>query len=117
MCLSGQTRWVGKEKDRFQGALSCPGLRYPYKAWVKFLKTRVQPNTTTTLNVRDMVTLTRMQEAGRIPWVQLIFNKLCTISRTKQVVPTMPDNIWRILERAGVPMDSYALNFGLEQYC
>lgn len=36
------------------------GLKYPYKAWVS----RVWPNTTTTLNVSKMVTLTRIQKDG-----------------------------------------------------
>lgn len=28
----------------------------------------------------------------------------------------MPDNIWKILENAGVPMKSFILNTGPEQY-
>lgn len=70
----------------------------------------------TTLNVREMVTLRRMQQAGRIPWAQIIFNQLCTMSRIKQVVPTMSDNIWQILEKARVLMKSFALNTSLQQY-
>lgn len=38
------------------------------------------------------------------------------MSRAKQVVPTMPQNIWQILEKAWVPMGSFALNMAPEQY-
>lgn len=38
------------------------------------------------------------------------------MSRTKEVMPTMPDNIWRILEATEVPMKSFSLNHGPKQY-
>lgn len=44
-------------------------MRYPYKVWVKMIKTQVQLNTTTMLNVKEMVTMTMIQQAGHIPWV------------------------------------------------
>lgn len=36
--------------------------------------------------------------------------------RTKLIVLTMPDNIWRILETAGMDMSSFYLNFGQKNY-
>lgn len=83
---------------------------------MKLLKTMIQPNTITTLNFKEIMTLSKMQQASRIPWVHLIFNYLCPMSKTKQVVPTMPDNIWRILEAAKVLMKSFALNHSPKQY-
>lgn len=38
------------------------------------------------------------------------------MAQTKQVVPVMLDNLWWILERSGALMNSFAANFGLEQY-
>lgn len=38
------------------------------------------------------------------------------MARTKQMVPAMPDNIWRILERVKVPMLSFSANHSPEQY-
>lgn len=58
--LLSQAKWMGK-KDKFQAALSCPGHKCPYKSWVKFLKMRIQPNMTTTFQVREMVMLSRIQ--------------------------------------------------------
>lgn len=51
--MPSQAKWQGK-KEKFQAALSCIGLRYSYKTWVKMIKTWVQPNTTATLNVWKM---------------------------------------------------------------
>lgn len=36
--MPGQANWQGK-KEKFQAALSCIDLRYPYKARVKMVKT------------------------------------------------------------------------------
>lgn len=66
LCWLGEARWPGK-KDRFRMALSCAGLKYPHKLWTRILKTKVEQNMISTLNVMEMVTLTRMQRAGRIP--------------------------------------------------
>lgn len=38
------------------------------------------------------------------------------MSMIKHVVPMMSSNIWRILEKVGVPMRSFALNIRPEQY-
>lgn len=46
MCLPDQAKWVRKGKDKFQAALSCVGLNYSFKVWVKFLNTWIQPNMT-----------------------------------------------------------------------
>lgn len=83
LCLADQVKWLGK-KDKVDVALSVASLKYLYKAWVNFLKERMQPNITTTFNVWEMVTLTVMQEVAWIPWAKLIFNHLCTMCRTKQ---------------------------------
>lgn len=80
------------------------------------LKTRAQPNTTTTLNVKQMVTLTKRQQKVRVPWAQLIFNHLFTMTCTKQVVPTMLDNIWCNLDYTGVLTGSFALNQSPKNY-
>lgn len=45
-----------------------------------------------------------------------IFNLLSMMTKTKVVVPTMLDNIWRILEYTGVPMKMFLVNFGLENF-
>lgn len=59
LCRPGEAKWQGKE-DKFQVALSCTRVKYPHKLWERMLKTRLQPNTTSTLNVREMVTLMRL---------------------------------------------------------
>lgn len=79
------------------------------------LKTCIQPNTTT-LNAREMVTLNRLQQEARIPWVQLLFNHLCIMTRTKAEVLTMPDNNWKILEYVEVSMRLFTINHGPENY-
>lgn len=38
------------------------------------------------------------------------------MTHTKVVVLTMPDNIWRILEYIEVPMRSFTINHGPENY-
>lgn len=76
-------------------------MRYSYKTWVKIIKIQVKLNTTTTLNVREMVTLMRMQQARCIVWAQFIYNHLCMMTRTNLVMPTMPKNTWRIAEIVG----------------
>lgn len=38
------------------------------------------------------------------------------MARIKQVVLTMVDNVWRILERERTPTQSFTSNFGPEQY-
>lgn len=38
------------------------------------------------------------------------------MTRKKQMVPSMLDNIWRILEKPTVTMGSFALNHGPENY-
>lgn len=48
---------------------------------------------TTRLNVQKMVTLTHTQHVARIPWAQVIYNHLNTMTRKEQVIPTMSDNI------------------------
>lgn len=35
--MSGQVKWQGK-KDKFQAVSTCVGLKYPYKVWVKMIK-------------------------------------------------------------------------------
>lgn len=103
MCLVNQAKWDRENKDKFQKTLSFTGLQYPYRAWVKFLKIRIQPNTTTTLNIHEMVTFSQMQQVTWIPLAQLIFNQLCTMVRTKQVVrpcQIIPGGCWR---RRGSP--------------
>lgn len=97
-------------------ALTSIGLTFSHKMWVKMLTSRVHPNTTTTLNVREMVTLTQMQRVGHIPWAQIIFNHLCTLTRTKLFIASMPYTIWRILEYVGVDLRGFYLKYGPEQY-
>lgn len=59
-----------------------------------------------------MVTLTRLQQAGRIPRAQIIYNHFVTMIRIKVVTLAMPDNIYRILEFAGVYVRMFLANFG-----
>lgn len=80
------------------------------------IKSRVQPNNTTMLNIREMVTLTRMRQVGWIPWAKFIYRHPYTMTRTKLVMLTMPDNIWGILEKTGANMGYFALNFGPKNY-
>lgn len=80
------------------------------------LKTRIQPNTISTLNVWEMVTLTRLHQEPRILWAQIIFNHLMMMTRTKVVVPTKLNNIWKILEYTGVPMCMFSVNFKPENF-
>lgn len=44
-------------------------------------------------------------------WIQL-----CAMVRTKQVIPAMRDNIWRILEKARVPMQPFSTYHDPKQY-
>lgn len=61
------------------------------------LKTRVEPNTSSTLNVTEMVTLTKLQQEGKILWAQIIYSHPVSMTRTKAVTSSMLDNIRRIL--------------------
>lgn len=45
-----------------------------------------------------------------------MYNHLCTMMRTKLEKPTLPDNIWRILEAASANMGSFTLNFRPQNY-
>lgn len=64
----------------------------------------------------EMVTLTRLHHEARIPWVQIIYNHLETITRTKVVTPSMQDNIYKILGYIGIPVRMFSINFRSEQY-
>lgn len=92
------------------------GLKCSHKCGVKMLKTRIKPNTSSTLNVQEKVTLPRLQQVGRLLWVQIIYNHLVIMTRTKAVTPTMPNNIYYILEFAGVPIRMFLANFGPEHF-
>lgn len=48
--------------------------------------------------------------------MQIIYNHLIIMTRTKVVTPSMPDNIYRIMEYIGVPMRMFSVNFRLEQF-
>lgn len=63
-----------------------------------------------------MVTLTKLQSEGRITWSHIIYSNLVTMTRTKAVTPSMPYNIYRILEYVGVPMRMFSVNFWPEQF-
>lgn len=52
------------QEDKFQMELSCVGLKYAYKAWVRMIMTRVQPNTITMLPNEDVKS--RMLPMGAI---------------------------------------------------
>lgn len=63
-----------------------------------------------------MVPLTKLQQERCIPWAQIIFNCLTTMTQTKAVVPTMSINIWRLLKYTRVRMWIFSVNFSLEQF-
>lgn len=64
-----------------------------------------------TLNVWEMVTLTRLQQTGSIPWAQIIDNHFVIMRRTKVVTPAMPNNIYRIFQYVEVVIRMFWANF------
>lgn len=50
-----------------------------------------------------MLTLTRLQKEGMIPWAEIIYSHMVIMTRIKTVTLSMPDNIYRVLEYAEVP--------------
>lgn len=57
------------------------------------LKTHIQPNISSTLNVQEIITLTKLQQEGRIPLVQMIYSYLVMMTCTKAMTPIVLDNI------------------------